>query len=82
MEKVLEPSSFCASFAAKQVLLDGSSLILQACLTAAPDFGSESIPLMKRNNYCNIMPALIRLMTKHCQFCIFCIHDFKCCSRG
>jgi hypothetical protein len=37
---------------------------------------------MKRNNYCNIMPALIRLMTKHCQFCIFCIHDFKCCSRG
>jgi hypothetical protein len=35
-------------------------------LTAAPDFVSELIPFMKRNNYCNIMPALVRLMTKHC----------------
>jgi hypothetical protein len=65
-EIILEPSSFRASFAAKQVPLDGSSLILQACLTATPDFGSESIPFMKRSNYCNIMPALVRLMTMHC----------------
>jgi hypothetical protein len=64
-EIILELSSFRASFAAKQVPLDGSSLILQACLTAS-DFGSESIPFMNRSNYFNIMPAPVRLMTMHC----------------